>query len=61
MVIDNVVALVESFNTSPFFVTLISIANGLGRIIACFGSDIFSELFSKSQLISSVSFLRLVE
>ena len=38
MVIDNVVALVEAF-----LVTLISLANGLGRIIACFGSDIFSE------------------
>jgi len=58
MVIDNVVALVEAFS---FFVTIISLTNGLGRIIACFGSDIFSELFSKRQLISSVSFLGLLE
>ena len=36
MVIHNVVALVEAF-----LVTLISLVNDLGRIIACFGSDIF--------------------
>lgn len=59
MVIDNVNAISEAVGktASSFFVALISLANGAGRITAGFTSDMLPRGFSKVQLLSLACFI----
>lgn len=59
MVIDNINAIAEAVGTTPsaFFVTLVSLANGLGRILAGTGSDYFAHRISKLKLMAIVALL----
>jgi MFS family permease len=56
MVIYNINAIASSVGKSPstFFVTLVSLANGLGRVLAGFISDISVKYISKLELLSIV-------
>jgi MFS family permease len=56
MVIYNINAIASAAGKSPstFFVSLISLANGLGRVLAGFISDIASGYLSKIELLSIV-------
>ena len=57
MVIDNINAIAEAVGRHPsdFFVTLVSLANGAGRVSAGYASDRLSAYLSKLQFLSSVA------
>ena len=59
MVIDNINAIAQAVEKHPsdYFVTLVSLANGAGRVSAGYGSDILSKYCSKIQLLSFVAIL----
>ena len=59
MVIDNINAIAEAVGRHPsdFFVALVSLANGAGRVSAGFASDRLSAHLSKLQLLSVVATL----
>ena len=59
MVIDNINAIAEAVGRHPsdFFVALVSLANGAGRVSAGFASDRLSAYLSKLQLLSVVATL----
>jgi MFS family permease len=59
MVIDNINAIAEAVGQHPndFFVALVSLANGLGRVTAGYASDRLSAYLSKLQLLSLVAAL----
>jgi nitrate/nitrite transporter NarK len=59
MVIDNVDEIALSLGESPstFFITLISLANGLGRVVGGYLSDQLSSVFSKLQMLAGVALI----
>ena len=59
MVIDNINVISEAVSRYPndYFVTLLSLANGAGRVSSGFASDALSKYYSKLQLLSMIAIL----
>ena len=59
MVIDNINVISEALGKQPndYFVTLLSLANGAGRVTAGYTSDLISKYFSKLQFLSTIAAL----
>ena len=57
MVIDNINAICDAVGKHPsdFYVSLVSLANGAGRVSAGFASDLLSRYFSKLELFGIVA------
>ena len=59
MVIDNINVISQALEKQPndYFVTLLSLANGAGRVTAGYTSDLISKYFSKLQFLSFIAIL----
>lgn len=59
MVIDNINAIADAYRMHPsdFYVSLVSLANGAGRVSAGFASDMLSRYFSRLELLAGVAAL----
>jgi hypothetical protein len=59
MVIDNINAIADAVGRHPsdFYVSLVSLANGAGRVSAGFACDLLSKYFSRLQLFAAVAIL----